>query len=153
VLVAASICVDARSIAAKDLMDTMIDAGSFCTLLGAVRTAGLEENLRGPGPYTLFAPDDAAFAALPRQTLADLMKPENRPQLVAMIRGYLVPSRILARDLAGKRRWVATIDGRLLMIDGTRGTLMIDDDVEVLAADMISDNGVMHIIDTVLLEN
>jgi uncharacterized surface protein with fasciclin (FAS1) repeats len=134
-------------------MDTLIEARSFCTLLGAVRAAGLEDVLRGPGPYTLFAPDDLAFAALPRATVADIMRPENRLQLVSMIRGYLIPLQLRSHDLAGKRRWVATIGGHLLMIDGTRGTLMIDDDVEVLAADITADNGIMHIIDTVLLEN
>lgn len=139
--------------AARDLIDTLADAGHFCVFLGVVKQSGLEESLRGPGPYTLFAPNDAAFDALTRQDLADLMKPENRAQLAAMVRSHLVPARFLARDFAGMRRWIPTVDGRLLMVDGTRGSLTINDDIEVLAVDLIADNGVIDIIDSVPLAN
>ncbi len=140
----------AHPAAGKDLVDTLAETRSFCTLLGAIRAAGLETQLRGDGPYTLLAPTDEAFAALPRADLERLMKPANRAQLIATIKRHLLPAQVQARDMAGRRRWIRTSAGSLLFVDGTRGSLTVDDDIEVLQADIAADNGVLHIIDGVL---
>jgi uncharacterized surface protein with fasciclin (FAS1) repeats len=138
---------------AADLMDTMIGMRSFCAFLGAVRAAGLEEELRRPGPLTLLAPTDEAFALVPTNMRAHLMRVENREALAAVVRRHLLPGRITAHGLAGRRRWVQTAAGVWLLVDGTSGQLMVDDGIEVLHADVVADNGVLHIVDSVVLPN
>jgi uncharacterized surface protein with fasciclin (FAS1) repeats len=145
--------VQSPSAVADNLMDTMIGMRPFCAFLGAVRAAGLEEELRGPGPFTLLAPTDEAFAAMPAQERVRLMRPENREALAAVIRRHLLPGRITAHDLAGRRRWAQTAAGVWLLVDGTSGQLMVDDGIEVLYADIAADNGVLHIVDSVVLPN
>jgi uncharacterized surface protein with fasciclin (FAS1) repeats len=146
-LLAASV---APPVTAKDLVDTLAEARSFSTLLCVLRAAGLEDSLRGAGPFTLFAPTNEAFAALPPGVLDALKMRENRPQLVAVVSRHLLAGRLLARDRAGRRGLAITMAGSLLMIDGTGGGLMIDDGVEVLQADIAADNGVIHIVDSVV---
>ncbi len=138
---------------AADLMDTMAGMRSFCAFLGAVRAAGLEQELRGPGPFTLLAPTDEAFAAMPAQVRASLMRTDNREALAAVIRRHLLPGRITAHGLAGRRRWAQTAAGVWLLVDGTSGQLMVDDGIEILYADVAADNGVLHIVDSVVLPN
>lgn len=138
---------------AKDLLDTMAEMRSFCAFLSAVRAAGLEEELRRPGPFTLFVPTDEAFAALPPEERAALLRTHDRGRLAAMVRRHILPGRFTAHDLAGRHRWAATAAGSPLLLDGTSGQLMVDDEIEVLYADVIADNGVLHIIDGVVLRN
>jgi uncharacterized surface protein with fasciclin (FAS1) repeats len=147
------LAVPSQPAAGKDLMDTMIGMRSFCAFLGAVRAAGLEGELRGPGPLTLLAPNDDAFAAIPTPVHASLMRPENREQLAATIRRHLLQGSFTARGLVGQRRWAETAAGTPILLDGTTGQLMVGDEIEVLYADVISDNGVLHIIDNVVLPN
>jgi uncharacterized surface protein with fasciclin (FAS1) repeats len=142
-----------RSALASDIVDTLAETRSLSTLLNVLRAAGLEDSLRGTGPYTLFAPTNEAFAALPPGLMDAMMRPENRPQLAATINRHLLSGRLLARDQAGRHGLIATVAGNWLAIDGTAGVLMIDDDVEVLQADIATDNGVIHIIDSVMLQN
>jgi uncharacterized surface protein with fasciclin (FAS1) repeats len=138
---------------AADLMDTMAAMRSFCAFLGAIRAAGLEQELRRPGPFTVLAPTDEAFAALPAQARASLLRAENREALAATLRRHLMPGRITAHDLAGRRRWAETAAGVFILVDGTSGQLMVDDGIEVLYADIAADNGVLHIVDSVVLPN
>lgn len=143
----------APAVGAKDLVDTLADARSFSTLLCVLRAAGLEESLRGAGPFTLFAPTNEAFAALPPGVVDALKMQENRPQVAVVIGRHLLTGRLLARDRAGRRGLAITMAGSLLMIDGTGGGMVIDDGVEVLQADIAADNGVIHIVDSVVLGN
>jgi uncharacterized surface protein with fasciclin (FAS1) repeats len=138
---------------AADLMDTMIGMRSFCAFLGAVRAGGLEQELRRPGSLTLLAPTDEAFAAMPAEARIHLMRAENRDALAATVRRHFLLGRITARDLAGRRRWAETAAGVSLLVDGTSGQLMVDDGIEVLQADIPADNGVLHIVDSVVLPN
>jgi uncharacterized surface protein with fasciclin (FAS1) repeats len=152
-LIALLCLVQSPFVVAADLMDTMIGMPSFCAFLGAVRAAGLEQELRGPGPFTLLAPTDEAFALVPAQVRASLMRTDNREALAAVIRRHLLPGRITAHGLAGQRRWAQTAAGVWLLVDGTSGQLMVDDGIEVLYADIVADNGVLHIVDSVVLPN
>jgi len=135
---------------AADIVDTAVAAGSFTTLVTAVKAAGLVETLKGPGPFTVFAPTDAAFAALPSGTLATLLKPENKAKLVAILTYHVVPGRILSSDIAGKKLDPKTVEGERLAINATGHTVKVNT-ATVIKADIIADNGVIHVIDKVLL--
>lgn len=132
-----------------DIVDTAVAAGSFTTLVAAVQAAGLVDTLKGPGPFTVFAPTDDAFAALPAGTVETLLKPENKDQLVAILTYHVVPGQTLAADLAGQRLGVATVNGKNLHIDGRNGVRV--ENATVTAADVLASNGVIHVIDKVLL--
>lgn len=127
-----------------DIVDVATKAGSFQTLLKAVETAGLVDTLRGEGPFTVFAPNDEAFAKLPKDTLGDLLQTENRDQLTALLTYHVVPGRIL---LAAQSP--ATLEGRSVTIQSS-GKLEVNG-AKVLTADIAASNGVIHIIDTVLI--
>jgi len=135
----------------KDIVDTAAAAGDFTTLVAAVKAAGLVETLKGPGPYTVFAPTDEAFAKLPAGTVEDLLKPENKDQLVAVLTYHVVPGKIMAADIAGKRAEVTTVQGSMLDVDATFGVMV--DNAHVVAADIETSNGVIHVIDAVVLPN
>ena len=132
-----------------DIVDTAVAAGSFTTLVAAVQAAGLVDTLKGPGPLTVFAPTDAAFAALPAGTVESLLLPENRDQLVAILTYHVAPDSYPAAALAGKRGRVPTAQGGRLRIDGTNGVRV--DGATVTAADVFATNGVIHVIDSVLM--
>ncbi len=149
-LVALGACAPgATNSAGPDIVDTAVAAGSFTTLVAAVQAAGLVDTLKGPGPFTVFAPTDAAFAKLPAGTVESLLEPANKAKLVSILTYHVVPGRVLAADLAGKRQDVATVQGQTVHINGTKGVRV--NRSNVTTADILTSNGVIHVIDTVLL--
>ncbi len=133
----------------KDIVDTAVAAGQFKTLAAALTAAGLVDTLKGEGPFTVFAPTDAAFAKLPAGTVENLLKPENKAQLSAILTYHVVPGKAPASAVTGKVSDVATVNGAMLKIDGTNGVKV--NDASVTAADVMASNGVIHVVDTVLL--
>ena len=140
-----------NAVKAQDIVDTAVSAGQFETLVAAVQAAGLVDTLKGDGPFTVFAPNDAAFAALPAGTVENLLKPENKDMLVAVLTYHVIPGKVMAADIAGKKMEVATVQGSTLAIDATNGVMV--DNATVIAADIETSNGVIHIIDKVVLPN
>jgi len=136
---------------AADIVDTAVSAGQFETLVTAVQAAGLVETLKGEGPFTVFAPTDEAFAKLPAGTVENLLKPENKDQLVAILTYHVVPGKIMSSDIAGKKAMVETVQGSELSVDATDGVMV--DSATVTSADIEASNGVIHVIDTVVLPN
>ena len=132
-----------------DIVDTAVAAGDFNTLVAAVQAAGLVETLKGKGPFTVFAPTDAAFAALPPGTVETLLKPENKDQLAAILPYHVVPGKVMSSDIAGKKLDAATVQGQTVAIDATSGVTV--NDASVVAADVEASNGVIHVIDKVIL--
>lgn len=133
----------------KDIVDTAISAGSFTTLVAAVKAAGLVETLKGTGPFTVFAPTDAAFAKLPAGTVEGLLKPENKAKLVAILTYHVLPGKVMAADIAGKKLSVATVQGSKVSVDAMSGVMV--DSAKVVQADIGTSNGVIHVIDTVIM--
>ena len=140
----------ASSANAADIVDTAVSAGSFNTLVVAVEAAGLVETLKGDGPFTVFAPTDEAFAKLPEGTVESLLEPANRDQLVAILTYHVVPGYILSSDIAGQQLEVATVQGQAVSVDGSDGSVSVDE-ATVVTADIEADNGVIHVIDTVII--
>jgi uncharacterized surface protein with fasciclin (FAS1) repeats len=136
--------------AAADIVETASEAGSFQTLLTAAEAAGLVDTLKSEGPFTVFAPTDEAFAKLPEGTVEDLLKPENQDQLKAILTYHVVPGKAMSSDIAGKELEVETVQGETIAIDASDGTVMVDD-ATLVQADIETDNGVIHVIDTVLM--
>lgn len=135
--------------AQADIVDTAIQAGSFNTLVAAVQAAGLEATLRSEGPFTVFAPTDAAFAKLPAGTVETLLMPENKDQLASILTYHVLPGAVMSSDIAGKTLDVATVEGSMVSIDATDGVMI--DNATVVTADIETSNGVIHVIDTVIL--
>jgi uncharacterized surface protein with fasciclin (FAS1) repeats len=141
----------APAVQAKDIVDTAVGAGSFNTLVAAVQAAGLEATLRGAGPFTVFAPTDAAFAALPAGTVEDLLKPENKDKLVAILTYHVLPAEVMSSAVAGKTVEPATVQGATVkVVGGADGTVMVND-AKVVTADVDASNGVIHVIDKVIM--
>lgn len=132
-----------------DIVDIAVSNGNFNTLVAAVTAADLVETLKGDGPFTVFAPTDAAFAKLPAGTVESLLLPENKDQLTAILTYHVVPGAVTSDQLAGQRLSVATVNGADVHIDGRNGVKV--EDATVTTADIIASNGVIHVIDTVLL--
>ena len=131
------------------ILDIVDSSGQFATLAAAIRAAGLTETLRGPGPFTLFAPTDAAFAALPPGTLDSLLLPANRDRLASILTYHVVPT-TLTSDLLGNRLTdIRTAQGQFMTIDGRNGVRI--GRATVTQADILASNGVVHRIDRVLL--
>lgn len=145
-LVATSAFADGHS---KDIVDTAIEAGSFTTLVAAVQAAGLVETLKSEGPFTVFAPTDEAFAALPEGTVENLLKPENKDQLVAILTYHVVAGKVMSGDIAGKKMDVETVNGAMAMVNAESGVMI--DGATVVSADIEASNGVIHVIDQVIL--
>ena len=133
---------------AKDIVDTAVGAGTFTTLVAAVEAAGLVETLKGEGPFTVFAPTDEAFAALPAGTVENLLKPENKDQLVAILTYHVVAGKVMSTDLTDDMM-AATVQGGEIKIDLDSGVMV--NDATVTAADIEATNGVIHVIDKVIL--
>jgi uncharacterized surface protein with fasciclin (FAS1) repeats len=133
----------------KNLLDTAGAAGTFKTLTQAVQAAGMEEMLKSPGAYTVFAPTDEAFARLPEGTLEVLMKPENKEQLRAILAYHIVPGRITSADVA-KLSCAHTVNGQSLRISRTNGQVRVNDS-RIVSADVRASNGIIHVIDKVAL--
>jgi uncharacterized surface protein with fasciclin (FAS1) repeats len=138
------------AVAAADIVETAQDAGSFQTLLTAAEAAGLVETLKSEGPFTVFAPTDEAFAKLPEGTVENLLKPENKDQLVAVLTYHVVPGKTMSSDIAGKELEVETVQGQTVAIDARDGGVKVDE-ATVVQADIETDNGVIHVIDTVIV--
>lgn len=134
---------------AADIVDTAASAGSFNTLVAAVKAAGLVDTLKGTGPFTVFAPTDAAFDKLPAGTVEDLLKPENKDKLVQILTYHVVPGKVMSGDIAGKTTMAKTVQGSEVKIDASSGVMI--DNAAVTQADIAADNGVIHVIDTVIL--
>lgn len=132
-----------------DIVDTAVTAGSFKTLVAAVTAAGLVDTLKGAGPFTVFAPSDDAFAKLPAGTVEDLVKPENKAKLTAILTLHVMPGKVMAADVAGQTLSPASVNGEALHVDGTHGVTV--NGAHVTTADIACTNGVIHVIDAVLL--
>ncbi len=135
----------------KDIVDVAAGNGSFNTLVTAIKAADLVHTLKGDGPFTVFAPTDDAFAKLPEGTLEDLLKPENKEKLVAILTYHVVPNKVMAADIAGKKTMAKTVEGDELTVDATSGVKV--DEARVTTPDVAASNGVIHVIDTVLMPN
>jgi uncharacterized surface protein with fasciclin (FAS1) repeats len=133
----------------KDIVDTAVAAGSFKTLAAALTAGDLVQTLKGKGPFTVFAPTDEAFAKLPAGTLADLLKPENKAKLVAILTYHVVPGKVMASQVVGLKS-AKTVNGQSVAISVMDGKVMIDK-AHVVKTDIATSNGVIHVIDTVLL--
>ncbi|MFK7765099.1 MAG: fasciclin domain-containing protein [Roseobacter sp.] len=133
-----------------DIVDVAASNGNFNTLVAAVQAAGLEDTLRSEGPFTVFAPTDAAFAALPAGTVENLLKPENKDQLVSILTYHVLPGAVKAADVIGAKTHVDTVNGQSVTVDGTGDTVTVNN-ATVTATDIEASNGVIHVIDTVLL--
>ena len=134
---------------ALDIVDTAVAAGQFNTLVAAVEAADLVTTLKGDGPFTVFAPTDEAFAALPEGTVENLLKPENKDQLIAVLTYHVVPGKIMSSDIAGTATMVESVQGSELDVNATDGVTV--DGATVVTADIETDNGVIHVIDRVVL--
>jgi uncharacterized surface protein with fasciclin (FAS1) repeats len=135
--------------AAGNILEVASNAGQFTTLVAAINAAGLTETLNGAGPFTVFAPTDAAFAKLPAGTLESLLMPENKAKLAAILTYHVVPGRIASADLTGETTTPATVQGGTLAVD-TRSGVKINS-ATVTGPDVNAANGVIHVIDTVLI--
>ena len=133
----------------KDIVDTAVAAGSFTTLAKALQAADLVSTLKGTGPFTVFAPTDEAFAKLPAATLTDLLKPENKPRLRQILTYHVVAGRVTSTEVVTLRSAKA-VSGDMIAIKTSGGTVMVDD-ARVVKADVGASNGVIHVIDTVIL--
>jgi uncharacterized surface protein with fasciclin (FAS1) repeats len=131
----------------KNIVDTATAAGNFKTLVTALQAAGLEDTLKGDGPFTVFAPTDAAFAKIPKDQLNGLMA--NKTQLAALLTYHVVPGKVMSTDLKNGMS-VKTIPGGNLIISLANGGVMVND-AKVVQADIVCSNGVIHVIDTVLI--
>ncbi len=134
---------------AKDIVDTAVGAGQFKTLVAAVTAAGLVDTLKGEGPFTVFAPTDAAFAKLPAGTLEMLLKPENKSKLAAILTYHVLPGKVMSGDIAGKKLMAATVQGSKIDVNATDGVMV--NDANVVKADIVASNGVIHVIDKVIV--
>ena len=132
----------------SDLVSVASSAGGFTTLVTAIQAAGLVETLQGTGPFTVFAPTDDAFAKLPAGTLEDLLKPENKEKLVSILTYHVVPGKVMAADV--KTMEAGTVNGKKLSIKVADGKVTVNG-AEVVKTDVAADNGVIHVIDAVLL--
>ena len=139
----------ARAQQTKDIVDTAVAAGSFKTLAKALTAADLVGTLKGAGPFTVFAPTDEAFEKLPAGTLDNLLKPENKAMLVRVLTYHVVPGRVMAADVV-KINSAKAVSGDSLHIKATGGNVMVDK-ARVTKTDIIAGNGVIHVIDNVLL--
>jgi uncharacterized surface protein with fasciclin (FAS1) repeats len=133
----------------KDIVDTAVGAGSFNTLVAAVQAADLVDTLKSEGPFTVFAPTDDAFAKLPAGTVEDLLKPENKDKLKAILTYHVVSGKYMAKDVV-TMKMAETVNGQSFMINMDADTVMVDN-AKVVQTDIECSNGVIHVIDTVIL--
>ena len=133
----------------KDIVDTAVADDDFNTLVAAIQAAGLVETLKGEGPFTVFAPTDEAFAKLPKGTLDSLLKPENKQKLASILTYHVVSGKVMAADVV-KLTEAKTVNGQSLTINVKDGTVMVDS-AKVIKTDIECSNGVIHVIDAVLL--
>lgn len=137
-----------KPMAAADIVETA-SAANFKTLVTAVKAAGLVDTLKGPGPFTVFAPTDEAFAKLPPGVLEDLLKPENKTKLQSVLTYHVVPGKVMSQDVV-KLKSAKTVEGSSVAIKTMNGGVMVDN-AKVIKADIGTSNGVIHVIDAVIL--
>lgn len=135
--------------AEKDVVDTAIAAGQFETLAAALEAAGLVATLKGTGPFTVFAPTDEAFAKLPAGAVENLLKPENKQKLTAILTYHVVAGKVMAADVAGLDQ-TKSVNGKMIDIEVEGSTVKVND-AAVTAADIAASNGVIHVIDEVIM--
>jgi len=133
----------------NDIVDTAINAGTFNTLAAALQAAGLVDTLKGEGPFTVFAPTDEAFGKLPAGTVESLLQPENLDQLTAILTYHVVPGAVMAAQVVGLTE-AATVNGQNVSIQVDGSNVMLDN-ANVVATDILASNGVIHVIDSVIL--
>lgn len=136
--------------AKQDIVDTAVAAGSFNTLVAAVKAAGLVDTLKGDGPFTVFAPTDEAFAKLPAGTIENLLKPENKDQLAAILTYHVVSGKVKAKDVVGLSS-ASTVQGSDVNIMVKDGGVVLNGNSNVVKTDIATSNGVIHVIDTVIM--
>ena len=135
----------------KTIVETAADAGQFKTLVAAVDAAGLTETLQGKGPFTVFAPTDAAFAKLPAGTVDSLLQPENKEKLVQILTYHVVGSKVGSEAVKAEPTELKTVEGQSLSVVRKGGSVVVNGTAEVVSADVKASNGVIHAIDTVLM--
>ena len=145
----ASAATTGSTVAKGDILETADHAGQFKTLLAAIKAADLESTLKGSGPFTVFAPTDAAFAKLPPGTVDSLLKPENKEKLKAVLTYHVVAGKVPSTE-AVKLKSAKTVNGKELMLDASSGTLKVGG-ASVVQADVAASNGVIHVVDAVIL--
>ena len=133
----------------RDIVDTAVAAGQFKTLAAALSAAGLVETLKGAGPFTVFAPTDEAFAKLPKGTVENLLKPENKARLTAILTYHVVPGKVMAADVV-KVKDAKSVQGGSIKVNAGGGKVMVDN-ATVVKTDIAASNGVIHVVDTVLM--
>jgi uncharacterized surface protein with fasciclin (FAS1) repeats len=148
-LLSLAYCFAADDTESKDIVDTAVAAGNFKTLAAALKAADLVDTLKGDGPFTVFAPTDEAFAKLPEGTLADLLKPENKAKLIAILTYHVVPGKVMAADVV-KLSKAKTVQGSEVTIKVNGDKVMVDN-ANVTKTDIKCKNGVIHVIDAVIL--
>ncbi|MBN1911445.1 MAG: fasciclin domain-containing protein [Pirellulales bacterium] len=141
----------AKHVEQKDIVDTAVAAGNFKTLAAALKAADLVATLKGDGPFTVFAPTDEAFAKLPKGTVEDLLKPENRKKLTSILTYHVVPGRVMAADVV-KMTGAKTVEGSEARIRVKDGKVYVDNAL-ITVTDIKTKNGVIHVIDSVILPN
>lgn len=139
----------AANAASKDIVDVAAGNDSFKTLVTAVKAADLVDTLKGEGPFTVFAPTDEAFAKLPKGTVEDLLKPENKAKLAKILTYHVVPGKIASADIKGKKTEVKSVEGGQIKVDATDGVKV--NNAKVIIPDVAASNGVIHAIDTVIM--
>jgi uncharacterized surface protein with fasciclin (FAS1) repeats len=139
-----------KSTPPADIVDVAVGNKDFSTLVSLVKAAGLVETLKGKGPFTVFAPTNAAFEKLPKETVDSLLKPENKAKLVAVLTYHVVGSKVMAADVV-KLSEAKTVQGSTVRIMVKDGTVMLNEKSKVVKADVAAPNGVIHVIDTVIL--
>lgn len=142
----------AARVKADDIVDVASAAPNFKTLVAAIKAAGLVDTLKGDGPFTVFAPTDAAFAKLPKGTVESLLKPENKAKLVAILTYHVVKGKVMAADVMKLKSGtkVATVEGQSVTVKVSKAGVMVDK-AKVVKTDIDASNGVIHVIDTVLM--
>lgn len=133
----------------KDIVDTAVEAGQFKTLAAALTAAGLVDTLKGAGPFTVFAPTAEAFAKLPAGTVENLLKPENKQQLTDILTYHVVSGKVMAADVAGMDE-AKSVNGKMIDVEAAGGSVKVNG-ATVTTADVAASNGVIHVIDTVIL--
>ena len=150
-VIALSVSIGAASATSKNIVETAVQSGKFNTLVAALKAAGLVNTLNGKGPFTVFAPSDTAFSKLPVGTVDGLLMPENKAKLVSILAYHVIPGKVMSGDIAGKKISVKTVQGSKISVDAMYGVKI--NDSNVVSADIAATNGVIHVIDKVLMPN
>ena len=150
-LIALFVSIGAASATSKNIVETAVQSGKFNTLVAALKAAGLVNTLNGKGPFTVFAPSDTAFSKLPAGTVDGLLMPENKAKLASILAYHVIPGKVMSGDIAGKKISVKTVQGSKISVDAMYGVKI--NDSNVVSADIAATNGVIHVIDKVLIPN